>query len=122
MGTSTERRSSSVLFSKMFGHVTGTEIEQMHAEITKLLGAQREGAWLVDTRGVTGFDAVTLPAAATAMLRDFKARDIAVIAIVTASPVRMMGSTLCFAAGVRHRFFETFDEGERYAFSLGASR
>lgn len=122
ISTSTERRGAAVLFSRMFGHVTGADVEQMHAEIAKLLGTQRGGAWLVDTRGVTGFDPVSLPPAATTMLRELKSRDIAVIAVVTLSPVRMMGSTLCFAAGVRHRFFEGLEEVERYTNGLSEQR
>lgn len=117
-GSSTERRGAGLVFTRMHGHASGEMVVAMHADISKLLGTQSRGAWLVDTRTVSGFDAMTLPAPAAALLRDLKARDIAVIAIVTLSPVRMMGATLCLAAGVRHRFFESYEEGERYAQSL----
>lgn len=104
----------------MHGRASGAEAERLHQDLMALLRSAPARYWIVDTTALDSFDAATLPGAATALLRDLKARNLTVIVVVTSAPIRMMGSTLCFAAGIQHRFVDTLAEAERWMATLDA--
>lgn len=112
-GSISERRPNGMIASKMYGHITGPIVVQMHREILTLIQGDTPKFWLVDTTAVTSFDTLGLPEPAGIFLKDLKDRGFTVVGIITSAPVRMMGSTLCFGAGIRHKFFDSAREAER---------
>lgn len=58
--TRTTLRGDGVIATRMIGRADGPMIREMHEQVVPLLGPGRE-ILLLDTTGVPGFDAISLP-------------------------------------------------------------
>lgn len=104
-------RADGVIATQMIGRADGEMLRRMHDQIEPLFD-RGCGIYLVDTTQVPGFDPISLPPPARALLADIQARDVMVIAVISHMGVRMMGVTLCAAARVRFEAVETVERAE----------
>lgn len=116
--SATDRLPNGIIQSKMLGNIIGPAIVQMHREIAVFLREDGPKIWHVDGTGVTGFDATGIVEPSGILFKDLKDRGFTVVGVISSDPLRMMYSTLCLGAGVRHRFFDTAFEADSYIKSL----
>lgn len=116
--SATERLTNGIIQSKLQGNLIGPAIVQMHREITVFLRDDGPKIWCVDGTGVTGFDATGIVEPTGILFKDLKDRGFTVVGVIPGSPLRMMYSTLCLGAGIRHRFFDTAFEADSFIKSL----
>lgn len=109
----TERRPDGIITTKMFGKVTGAVVSRMHKDVAISIRPDSPKLWYVDTSRVTDIEAMTIMPPARILLKDLKEQDFSLVALITSSPVRLIGSTLCFGAGIRHRFVERELDADR---------
>ncbi|MCC7522917.1 hypothetical protein IT407_03920 [Candidatus Uhrbacteria bacterium] len=114
----TERLPNGAIRSKMQGNMIGPAIVQMHREIVVFLREDGPKIWYVDGTDVTGFDATGIVEPSGILFKDLKDRGFTVIGVIASSPLRMLYSTLCLSAGVRHRYFDTAFEADSYIKTL----
>jgi len=82
--------------------------------------AQGGGIFLFDLAMVSGFDAISLPGPARALLTTLKDHDYVIVAAVTNGLVRMMGVSLCAAAQVKLEMLPSIMQAEQRARELAA--
>lgn len=114
-------RPDGIVHAQVTGKASGATIREVLLRATPLL-PRGNRIFLFDLGVVSGFDALSVPGPARALLEALKDRDYVIVASVTNGLVRMMGASLCAAAQVKIEMFASTEEADARARELAAQR